>query len=259
MRTARAPGRVTLIGDHTDYIEGLSLPMAIDLATEATFSPEAGSFLVGLDSDQYPESWELPLGDTAPAAPDAVLAAALLALADPPSGGHIRVTSTLPVGAGLSSSAAFSIALLLALGRPTDPMSLAQLNQKAESAAGSHVGLLDPLAIVDARAGHALRIDFGTAALERHQVAIPERAAFVIVHSEASRELGLSPYALRRSDATPRPMRSVGRWATASRRTSASSPTRYCAGGPGTWSPSASGCGRSSGSWPPTISPASGP
>ena len=110
MRTARAPGRVTLIGDHTDYNEGLSLPMAIDLATEATFSPEAGSFLVGLDSDQYPESWELPLGDTAPAAPDAVLAAALLALADPPSGGHIRVTSTLPVGAGLSSSAAFSIA-----------------------------------------------------------------------------------------------------------------------------------------------------
>ena len=200
MRTARAPGRVTLIGDHTDYNEGLSLPMAIDLATEATFSPEPGSFLVGLDSDQYPESWELPLGDTAPSDPDAVLAAALLALADPPSGGHIRVTSTLPVGAGLSSSAAFSIALLLALGRPPDPMSLAQLNQKAESAAGSHVGLLDPLAIVDARAGHALCIDFGTAALERHQVAIPERAAFVIVHSEASRELGLSPYALRRSE-----------------------------------------------------------
>ena len=110
------------------------------------------------------------------------------------------MTSTLPVCAGLSSSAAFSIALLLALGRPPDPMSLAQLNQKAESAAGSHVGLLDPLAIVDARAGHALCIDFGTAALERHQVAIPERAAFVIVHSEASRELGLSPYALRRSE-----------------------------------------------------------
>ena len=64
VRTARAPGRVTLIGDHTDYNEGLSLPMAIDLATEATFTPEPGSFLVGLDSDQYPDSWEILLGDT---------------------------------------------------------------------------------------------------------------------------------------------------------------------------------------------------
>ncbi|HWE67855.1 MAG TPA: galactokinase family protein, partial [Acidimicrobiales bacterium] len=196
--TARAPGRVTLIGDHTDYNEGLSLPLAIDLATEATFTPTPGSFLVGLHSDQFPDPWEIPLGGTAPAPADAVLAAALVALAHPPSGGSLRVTSTVPVGAGLSSSAAFSVALLMALGVTGDALTLARLCQEAEAAAGSHVGLLDPLAIVGAQAGHALFIDFAT--LETHQVAIPEQAAFVIVHSGTSRELGTSPYATRRAE-----------------------------------------------------------
>lgn len=202
---ARAPGRVTLIGDHTDYNEGLSLPMAIDLTTEATFTPEPGSFLVGLDSDQFPEPWEFPFGPapsgaTAPIPPPALLAAAVIARADPTRGGHLRVTSTLPVGAGLSSSAAFSVALLLVLGHPLEPLSLARLTQAAEAAAGSHVGLLDPVAIVDAQAGHALCIDFASPALERHQVAIPERAAFVIVHSGVTRELGGSPYGRRRDE-----------------------------------------------------------
>ena len=200
VRIARAPGRVTLIGDHTDYNQGLSLPMAIDLVTEATFTPRPDSFLLGLDSDQFPEPLEILLGGTAPSPPGALLAAALIGLADPATGGGLRVTSTVPVGAGLSSSSAFSVALLLALGQPLDPVALALSNQRAEAEAGSHVGLLDPLAIADAQAGHALCIDFATPALERHHVAIPEGAAFVIVHSGSSRELGLSPYALRRSE-----------------------------------------------------------
>jgi galactokinase len=203
--TARAPGRVTLIGDHTDYNEGLSLPMAIDLGTEATFTPTPDTFLVGLRSDQYAEPWEIVLGDTAPSPPPAVLAAALLSLARPPSGGSLTVTSTLPVGAGLSSSAAFSIALLLAVGAlppdgddPADPLHLARLCQDAEAIAGSRVGLLDPLAILGAQAGHALSINFAT--FESHQVALPEGAAFVVVHSGTSRQLGASPYAARRAE-----------------------------------------------------------
>jgi galactokinase len=195
---ARAPGRVTLIGDHTDYNEGLSLPMAIDLATEARFTPKAGSFLMGVSSDQFPEPWEFPLGSTAPAPQPAVLAAALVALAHPSSGGAITVTSTIPVGAGLSSSAAFSVALLLALGYQGDPLAIATLCQSAEEVAGSRVGLLDPLAIVGAEAGHALSIDFAT--LETHQVPIPAAAAFLIVHSGVSRDLGSSLYADRRAE-----------------------------------------------------------
>jgi galactokinase len=199
---------VTIIGDHTDYNEGLSLPMAIDLATEANFAPEPGSFLVGLESDQFPEPWEILLspdgapssGATTPLPPEANLAAALLRTMHPPVGGRMTVRSGVPVGAGLSSSAAFSVAVLLALGHPADAVTLARLNQAAEAAAGSRVGLLDPLCIVDARPGHALSIDFASPLPERYQVPIPPGAAFVLVHSEASRVLGGSPYATRRAE-----------------------------------------------------------
>ncbi len=196
--TARAPARVTIIGDHTDYNEGLSLPMAIDLATEATFTPEPGSFLIGLHSDQFPEPWEIPLGDTAPPSPTALLAAGLIRLANAASGGTVHVTSTIPLGAGLSSSAAFSVALSMALGVTMDPIAMARHCQRAEALAGAHVGLLDPLTIVAARAGHALLIDF--AALEMRHVPLPDDAAFVVVHSEAARQLKSSPYATRRAE-----------------------------------------------------------
>jgi galactokinase len=108
------------------------------------------------------------------------------------------VTSTLPVGAGLSSSAAFSVALLLALGHDPDPVALARDCQEAERGAGAHVGLLDPLTIAAARAGHALRIDFAT--LETRHIPVPDDAAFVIVHSETPRLLTTTPYATRRAE-----------------------------------------------------------
>ena len=208
MPIARAPGRVTLIGDHTDYNQGLSLPMAIDLATTATFTPKPDSFLVGIESDQVLEPYEIPLaglaqghavpGSAAVAPPHTLLAAGLISLAGPTSGGTLTVTSTVPVGAGLSSSAAFSVALLLALGQTLNPVEMAVLCQKAEAMAGAHVGLLDPLAIMGAQEGHALSIDFAT--LRTRQVPVPPHAAFVIVHSGASRELGTSEYGARRAE-----------------------------------------------------------
>ncbi len=199
MPAAHAPGRVTIIGDHTDYNAGLSLPMAIGLATEVTFRLQAGSFLVGVDSDQFPgHPLEIALGDTAPVAPDAALAAAILRLRPPVCGGSIRVTSTLPVGAGLSSSAAFSVAMLLALGHTGDPLALARDAREAERATGANVGLLDPLTIAAAVEGHALHIDFAT--LATRAVAVPADAAFVIVHSEVPRILGATPYAERRAE-----------------------------------------------------------
>jgi galactokinase len=212
---ARAPGRVTIIGDHTDYNAGLSLTMAIDLATEVRFTAKPGSFLVGVESDQFPdEPFEVALAEPnqpktratgAPPAgaalpPNALLAASLLHLWPPPgrAGGRFEVASTVPVGAGLSSSAAFSVAWLLVLGHDPDPLALARTEQEAERATGAHVGLLDPLAIAGATAQHALSIDFH--ALTTHPVAVPEEAAFVIVHSEAPRLLVESPYAARRAE-----------------------------------------------------------
>jgi galactokinase len=144
---------------------------------------------------------------TAPLPPEALLAACLLRLHPPPSGGSITVSSTLPVGAGLSSSAAFSVALILALDaahpdhdplHSVDPIALALDCQEAERLAGVHVGLLDPLAIAGARAGEALHIDFES--LETRPVPVPAEAAFVIVHSEVPRILAASPYAARRAE-----------------------------------------------------------
>jgi galactokinase len=201
---ARAPGRVTVIGDHTDYNGGLSLPIAIDLTTEVAYTPKPGSFLVGIESDQFSDApLEIALDTVGTVAWGQVaahshLASALLRVQRPRSGGAVQVTSTLPVGAGLSSSAAFSVALLLALGHTDDPLALAHTCQEAERLAGSHVGLLDPLAIAGAQEGHALHIDFHT--LETHQVAIPVDAHFVIVHSESPRLLVDSPYATRRAE-----------------------------------------------------------
>jgi galactokinase len=200
-RRARAPGRVTLIGDHTDYNAGLSLPMAIELGTEATFMPDPGSFLISLVSDQFAEPWEIPLDGSGPAHSDAALAAGLIRLTRPGSGGTLNVTSTVPLGAGLSSSAAFSVALLLALdpdADPADPIAMAQRCQEAEAMAGAHVGLLDPLTICAAKSGAGVLIDFAT--LEYTALALPADAHFVIVHSEAGRLLSDSPYALRRSE-----------------------------------------------------------
>ena len=162
-------------------------------------SPAARSASRGIESDQFPDQpLEIALGGTAPVPREALLAAGLLRIQPPPSGGRVRVTSTLPVGGGLSSSAAFSVALLLVLGHDPDPLALARSSQEAERGAGAHVGLLDPLAIGGARAGHALHIDFTT--LETRQVPIPDDAAFVIVHSESPRQLTATPYATRRAE-----------------------------------------------------------
>ncbi len=234
--TARAPGRVNLIGDHTDYNSGLALPMAIDLATEVRLV-EDGSDRLRLRSAMDPapavrpagrpdpassEAWasdarwasevtgapavaelplDLPFDPVAIAAvepPWARLAAAVVAQCRPPAGGHVEVSSTVPVGAGLASSAAFGVALAMACGVQAPPVAMAHLCQRAEAAAGSDVGLMDPLVIAGALAGHALLVDFATLAVA--PVALPPGAEVVVVHSGRGRRLVTSPYAARRAE-----------------------------------------------------------
>ena len=142
-------------------------------------------------------------------------------------------------------------------GHDPDPLALARDCQEAERSAGAHVGLLDPLAIAGATAGHALLIDFDT--LETRQVAVPEEAAFVIVHSEAPRLLTEHP--LRRPagpSASGPPTSGPAARPLHPRRPERAAPTRSCAAGPATSSPSAPGCARPSGCWPAATSAALG-
>lgn len=201
---ARAPGRVNLVGDHTDYNGGLALPMAIDLVTEVHLT-ENGSgrllLLSTLDAEPADLPLDLPfdpraLGTVTPSW--ARLAAAVVAQARPPHGGIGRITSTVPVGAGLSSSAAVTVALATAFGAAGPPEVVARLCQRAEAAVGADVGLMDQLASVAGRAGHALLIDFSTLAIE--QVPMPGDAEVVVVHSGVARVLERTPYAARRAE-----------------------------------------------------------
>ncbi len=192
---------MTIIGDHTDYNGGLSLPMAIELATEVTFTPKPGSFLVGdpLGPVPRPAARDSPWATPPRFPPEAALAAGLLRLRPPPTGGTVRATSTLPVGAGLSSSAAFSVGLLLALGHDRDPLAARPRTARRPSAAPVRTWVCSIRSpSPPPRPGHALHIDFAT--LETRHVALPDEAAFVIVHSEAPRLLTSTPYATRRAE-----------------------------------------------------------
>src|SRR6202035_4638763 len=164
---AHSPGRVNLIGDHTDYNEGLALPMAIDLGTTVTFVPDGGTRVV-LRSTHEPDFADL---DTDVPLDPGVLqgieprwaryVAAIVAAVRPSSGGSGTVATTLPVGAGLSSSAALEVATALVLGCDPEPLVLARTCQHAEQAAtGVPTGIMDQLVVSAAREGFALMIDF---------------------------------------------------------------------------------------------------
>ena len=117
----------------------------------------------------------------------------------PARAGAARSSSTLPLGAGLSSSAALEVATALALGCETEPMALARTCQRAEQAAtGVPTGIMDQLVVSAARQGSALLIDFADLSL-RH-VEMPRALDVVVVHSGETRVLEHSAYAERRAE-----------------------------------------------------------
>ncbi len=197
---ARAPGRVNLIGDHTDYAGGLALPMAIDLAT--TVAGTRGGDRVQLVSSAQTEPADLPLPVVDPASVEPAWAryvAGVVAEVQPPIGLTGTVESTVPLGGGLSSSAALEVAVALALGADPEPLPLALLCQRAEQrASGVPSGLMDQLASVRGREGHALLVDFTT--LEITEVPVPSSVDIVVIDSGQSRTLAGSAYAERRAD-----------------------------------------------------------
>ena len=199
---AWAPGRVNLIGDHTDYMGGLVLPMAIGLGTEIT--GDRGGNWVMLGSDRFEGVAEIPLGGVAdPAAVDppwARYVAAVVDEIDPDDGLVGMVQSTLPAASGLASSAALEVAVATALGADlTDPLAVAQACQHAEQrAVGVPVGIMDQLVSLAAVEG------VGAADRLRHlaidHIPFPEDAEIVVLHSGEHRELSGSAYAERRAE-----------------------------------------------------------
>jgi galactokinase len=195
---AFAPGRVNLIGDHTDYTGGLVLPMAIELGTTVEIEP--GGDVVQLRSREKRQPAVVPTTVTDPAAVKPAWAryvAGVVAVTRPQIGGRGTITSTLPVGAGLSSSAALELAVALALGFNGTALELAQAGQRAEQlASGVPCGIMDQLASAAGQTGHAMLIDCTSSAVTG--IPLPPDIEVLVVHSGQSRALADSAYAERR-------------------------------------------------------------
>ena len=201
MIRSHAPGRVNLIGDHTDYLGGLVLPMAIDLAT--TVEGEAGGDTVTLTSadEVAPAVVPLDIEDPATVEPGwARYVAGVVAEVRPEAGFCGTVTTTLPIGGGLSSSAALEVAVALALGFEGTSLELAKACQRAEQrASGVPSGIMDQLASAAGVEGHGLLIDCRS--LDIRPVAIPDDVEVVVVDSGEARTLATSAYGDRRAEA----------------------------------------------------------
>ena len=198
---ATGPGRVNLIGDHTDYNLGLALPMAIGLGVTVEYRPSEDDVIV-VTSAAFEDQIVLPLdlspGEDAIAMLDppwSRLVGAMMALARPESGGTLHIEATLPMGSGLSSSAALSVALAEVFGLTGDPTVIARLCQEAERRSGVPVGAMDPLVCAGGRRGHAMLIDFSTQ--DSEYVPLPADAEIVVVDSGQRRTLSSSHYAAR--------------------------------------------------------------
>jgi galactokinase len=206
----RAPGRVNLMGDHTDYNDGFVLPMAIDRECVVVWSPGAdgavrarseqlaGSVTVAADGRDDPRTVEPAWGRFVAGALRVVTERGGIV-----AGANLEITSSVPPGSGLSSSSALSVALTLTFaergGLTFDPIEAARLALAAEVAAtGVPGGLMDQLAALCGRAEHALLIDCRSLAIE--PVPIAPDLGVLVVHCGLPRTLAGSAYAERRAE-----------------------------------------------------------
>ncbi len=202
-RIVRAPGRVNLIGEHTDYNDGFVLPAAISLETWIAFVPGGRDVelttLAGAQTSFSLDAFQRG-GDWA----DYVkgVAWSLTRAGMPVRGFRGVLGSTLPIGAGLSSSAALELAAGWALtdgSPPIEPMQMAHLAQRAENEyVGVRCGLMDQFASSLGVAGSALLLDCRS--LEWRSVPLPPEVQLVAIDSGSSRRLESSAYNARRSE-----------------------------------------------------------
>ncbi len=203
----RAPGRINLIGEHTDYNDGFVLPIAVDraawVAVGAHQTPEAiiRALDVGGDEAIFPVQVVPPSAGGWSDYPRA-LVWAFLARGLRPFGMDAVFTSDVPVGAGMSSSAAVEISfgqawnVLSGFGLALDE--LAQLAQHAENEyVGVRCGIMDQMISACGKAGHAMLLD--TRSLKRYYVSLPPGLVFVVADSRVRRSLASSEYNVRRA------------------------------------------------------------
>jgi galactokinase len=210
VQLVRAPGRVNLIGEHTDYNEGLVLPAAIDREIWISFRPwdrpeveltsvemnETRSFRFGGLSPETrgPRSWIDYVAGTAWSMREAGL---------PVRGFRGVMDSTIPIGSGLSSSAALEMVSSWALAVPgtarPEVGAMAAIAQRAENRyVGVNCGIMDQFASAAGRAGHALLIDCRT---NRFTLApMPAGLSLVVCETGSTRRLDASAYNTRRSE-----------------------------------------------------------
>ncbi len=190
-RLFAAPGRVNLIGEHTDYNDGFVLPCAIDRSTVVAAAPARDGMVEALATDVNDRD---AFALAPPIARDSRrwtnyvrgVAAKLMEAGHGLSGARLAIAGDVPQGAGLSSSASVEMSVGLALaslsGVAVPPAELARIGQRAEhDYVGVACGIMDQLVSVAAEAGHALLIDCRS--LDTRHVRMPADMAVLIVHS----------------------------------------------------------------------------
>jgi galactokinase len=203
---ARAPGRVNLIGEHTDYNDGLVLPCAIDRATEVRAAARSDGRLRVFSRELGPAP-ELDVAALARRGDFGdYVAGVVWALAEaghPIPGADLLIASEVPAGSGLSSSAALGVGVASALdalfGLGLDARAWARIAHRSESAfVGIGCGVMDQFASALGRRGAALRIDCRT--LEATPVPIAGDVVLLVAHSGVHRELARGGYGDRRAE-----------------------------------------------------------
>jgi galactokinase len=205
-RVFRAPGRVNLIGEHTDYNEGLVLPAAVDLECRVRVTPARDGRLTARSLDLgRAQSWPLDRldrrGDWSDYVAGVAVELARLGVALPAT--ELEITSTVPIGAGLSSSAALEVAVALALsaaaGAEIPRRELALACRRAENDfVGVGCGIMDQFVSVFGRRDHALRIDCRT--LDHTLTPLPSGCEIVTVDTMLRHQLASTEYNLRREE-----------------------------------------------------------
>jgi galactokinase len=205
-----APGRVNLIGEHTDYNDGFALPLAVPLLLRCAAAPRTDGLLTAVSAQAPGQSVSVPVAALEPgglrgwAAYPAGVLWALRAAGHRTAGIDLAVDGEVPAGAGLASSHALQCAVALAcvdiFGLGLDRVELARIVQRAENEfAGAPTGIMDQLAALCGRAGHALLLDARTLQIEPVPLDLAGHGlALLVIDTRAPHTLVGGQYAARR-------------------------------------------------------------